>query len=105
MDDGGPCGRETFLGRRLPDSFELRRIVVAPGSERPFDEAEWRDAIVVVASGKIELECSSGSRHPFRRGDVLWLIGLPLRALHNRWRRPAVLVAVSRFGSRESGGS
>ena len=91
-------GRETFLGKRLPDSFEVRRVVVAPGCERPFDAAEWRDAIVVVASGRIELECSSGKRHPFRRGDVLWLIGLPLRALHNRWRRPAVLVAVSRPG-------
>jgi quercetin dioxygenase-like cupin family protein len=98
----GRSGAETFLGKPLPDSFEVRRVVVAPGCERPFDEAEWRDSIVVVASGRIELECSSGKRHPFRRGDVLWLMGLPLRALHNRWRRPAVLVAVSRLAARKA---
>jgi hypothetical protein len=27
---------------------------------------------------------------------VLWLVGQPLRALHNRGREPALLVAVSR---------
>ena len=30
------------------------------------------------------------------RGAVLWLVGLPLRALHNVGRHPAVIVAVSR---------
>jgi hypothetical protein len=80
----------------VPDVFDVRRIVVAPGAERPFDEAEWRDTIVVVESGRLELECLSGSRFGFGCGDVLWLIGLPIRALHNRGRAPTVLLAVSR---------
>jgi hypothetical protein len=78
------------------NAFHVRRIIVAPGHERRYDEAEWRDSLVVVESGRIELECRSGYRRRFGRGDVLWLIGLPLRALHNYGRVPTVLVAVSR---------
>jgi hypothetical protein len=86
----------SFLGRRLPPPFECRVVVLAPGHTWAYDEAEWRGAIVVVERGQIELECLDGSRHCFESGDVLWLDRLPLHALHNRWRRPAVLVAVSR---------
>jgi quercetin dioxygenase-like cupin family protein len=96
MADGRHRGRDFFLGRRVPVALQVRRIVLAPGTERPFEEDEWRDAIVVVESGWIELECRSGSRRRFRRGDVLWLIGLPLRSLHNSGRVPTVLIAVSR---------
>ena len=96
MDAGRDGGRPSFLGRPVPDAYGVRRVVVAPGAARLFDEAEWRDAIVTIESGKLELECRSGRRCLFRRGDVLWLVGLPLRALHNRGRAPAVLVAVSR---------
>jgi hypothetical protein len=92
--------RPAFLGRPVPDDFAVRRIVVAPGGEHLFDEAEWRDSIVVVESGRLELECWSGSRRSFRRGDVLWLIDLPLRALHAYGRAPTVLVAVSRLRKR-----
>jgi quercetin dioxygenase-like cupin family protein len=84
----------------VPDAdqrFQIRRIVVAPGAERAYDEAEWRDALVVVEAGGLELESRSGSSRGFRRGDVLWLIGLPLRALRNRGAVPTVLVAVSRL--------
>ena len=98
MDDGRRGGH-FFLGRRVPAEFDVRRVVVAPGAERPFDEAEWRDAIVVVESGRIELVCRSGSRWRFRRGDVLWLCGLPLQALHNRGRAPTVLIVVARSGT------
>ena len=70
-----------YLGPSVPDEFDVRRVVVTPGAERLFVEAEWRDAIVVVESGGLELESSSGPRWRFGRGDVLWLIGLPLRAL------------------------
>jgi len=77
-------------------AFVLRAVAVAPGCERAYDEAEWRDAIVSVTRGEIELECVGGTRHRFTRGDVLWLAGLPLRALCNRGDEPAFLVAVSR---------
>jgi hypothetical protein len=87
---------DTFLGRPVPAAFDIRRIVVEAGAERPYDEDEWMDSIVVVESGSIELECRCGSRRGFRRGAVIWLIGLPLRALHNTEPMPTVLVAVSR---------
>ena len=100
MDGGRPRGH--FLGRRVPAGFDARRIVIAPGAERPFVEAEWRDAVVVVESGRVELECGSSERWCFRRGDVLWLHGLPLRALHNRGTAAAVLIAVARSGGGET---
>jgi quercetin dioxygenase-like cupin family protein len=77
-------------------AFVWRAVAVAPGSRRPYDEAEWRDAIVSVTRGEIELECTSGARQRVRTGDVLWLAGLPLRALHNHGAEPALLVAVTR---------
>ena len=93
MDGGGE--RLSLLGRPLSQLFQLRVVVVVPGRERAYHEAEWRDAIVFVERGEIELECP-GSNRRFTRGDVVWLVGLPLRVLHNRGREPALLVAVSR---------
>ena len=83
----------------LPPSFRRMVTVLAPGGERLYDEAEWRDALVVVRTGEIELECLAGGRRTFREGDILFLSGLSLRALHNRGTKPAVLVAVSRAAS------
>jgi quercetin dioxygenase-like cupin family protein len=79
-----------------PLGFEVRAVEVEPGGHRIYHEAEWRDAIVFVGRGAIELECLSGTRHSFRRGDLLWLAGLPLRALHNRGGETVLLIAVSR---------
>ena len=77
--------------------FEVRRVAVAPGRTRAYDEAEWRGALVVVARGRIELEGLSGTRRGFAAGAALWLDGLPLRALHNHGREPAVMVAFTRL--------
>jgi hypothetical protein len=88
--------RLSFLGRPLPPGFRLHVVALAPGRARPYDAAEWRDALVVVERGEIELETVGDGYRAFERGDVLWLNGLPVRALHNRGGRPAVLVAVSR---------
>ena len=76
--------------------MRMRVVAVAPGDERPYDEDEWRDALVLVRSGEIELRGVSGARSSFGRGDLLYLQGIPLRALHNPGSEPAVLVAVSR---------
>jgi hypothetical protein len=80
--------------------FELRVVTVAPGRARRYAEAEWRDALVVVESGEVELEPEDGVRRRFARGDMLWLTGLRLRAVHNRGPEPARLVAVSRIPQR-----
>lgn len=79
-----------------PLGFEVRAVGVEPGGHRIYHAAEWDDALVVVTSGEVEVECLSGTRVRFGRGDLLWFAGLPLKALHNRGREPALLVAVSR---------
>jgi hypothetical protein len=86
----------SFLHRRLPRSFEVRVVGLEPAGVRAYDPVEWRDALVVVERGEIELECLHGSRLRFGRGAVLWLAGLSVRAVHNRGREPALLVAVAR---------
>jgi hypothetical protein len=86
----------TFLGKRVPGAFEARRIVLAPGEERAYEEAEWRDAIVAVQRGAVDLVTERGVSASFGRGDILWLSGLPVGALCNRGAQLAVLLAVSR---------
>jgi quercetin dioxygenase-like cupin family protein len=87
---------ELSFAEPLPPAFRRKVTVLQPASSRPFDEEEWRDSLVVVTRGEIELECLAGGRRAFREGDVLFLSSLSLRALHNRAAEPAVLVAVSR---------
>ena len=72
-------------------------MAVAPGRTRAYDEADWHGALVVLARGRIELEGLSGARRTFECGAVLWLVGLPLRALHNHGREPAVMIAFTRL--------
>lgn len=76
--------------------FDVRPITIPPGRERPFDDSEWRDAIVLVERGQIALASSTGRSWRFASGDMLWLTGPWLRALHNPGREPALLVAISR---------
>ena len=93
--------RPSFLGRTVPLTFRARVVTVAPGEERTYDAAEWRDSIVAVERGELELECTSGGRRRFERGSVLWLCGLPLRALRSTGRESVLLVAVCRAGCDE----
>jgi hypothetical protein len=77
--------------------FARRVVVVGPGQARAYDPGEWRDAIVAVKHGTIEVEARpAGRRARFGPGDVVTLDGLAVRALRNPGAEPAVLVAVSR---------
>ena len=96
MSDFRDSERLTFLGRPLPSAFKIRVVVVDVGATRPYQESDWRDALVVVERGAIQVVTSGGRRRGFSRGDVLCLVGLAIRALQNRGPEPAVLVAVSR---------
>jgi quercetin dioxygenase-like cupin family protein len=96
MDRGVGGAGLSFIERPLPPAFEMRTVSIAPGCALAYDALAWRDALVVVERGEIEIECMHGTRRRFAHGDVLWLIGLPLRALHNRGREAVVLVAVAR---------
>jgi len=95
MDDG-EGGRLSFVGKRVSPAFEKREFSFSPGESRPYDEAEWRDALVVVERGEIHLEGLNGEHLCLRRGAVVWLCGLSLVALHNRGQGAAVVVAVAR---------
>jgi hypothetical protein len=90
--------RLSIAGRALPPAFVRREVVLEPGTERAYDPEEWRDALVVVKRGEVAVECRSGGAIRFVSGDMLWLTGLPLRALRNDGDEPVVLVAVSRRG-------
>ena len=82
--------------------FERRAVVVAPGEVRPFDAAEWCDALVTVEHGAIEAQpADGGAPVRFVGGDVLTLDGRDLRALRNPGTGEAALVVVRRAGGDE----
>jgi 8-oxo-dGTP pyrophosphatase MutT (NUDIX family) len=80
----------------LPPWSERRVITLASGEARPYLEADWRDSLVIIERGTIDIECLAGSHRAFGPGDLLWLVGLPLRTLRNLGPGPTVLVAISR---------
>ncbi len=86
---------DALLGIEVPPAFGRRVLVIAAEGARLYVAAEWRDALVVVHGGEVELERSTGARDTFLRGDILTLDGLPLRCLRNPGVEPAVLVALS----------
>ena len=51
----------------------MREICVQPRGEHAYAEAEWRDALVLVERGAIEVEFIGGGCCRFVRGDVLFL--------------------------------
>jgi len=88
---------ELDLDRLARDSVHFRRRVVevAPGEELDIDADRWRDALVVVESGEVELECAAGGSSRFAAGAVLCLLP-PVRFLRNTNSEPARLIAISR---------
>jgi len=70
--------------------------VLPPGSTKAYESSEWAGELIVVESGRLEIECVRRARRAFSGGALFWLEGLPLRALHNPGTVPAVLSAVSK---------
>jgi quercetin dioxygenase-like cupin family protein len=81
---------------KAPPGFEYRAVTIDAGGDRIYHRLEWRDALILVTRGEIELECRDGSSQRLARGDVFWLAGLPLRRIHNCGSEPARLLAVRR---------
>ena len=88
---------ELDLDRLARDSLHFRRRVVdvAPGEELDIDTDRWRDALVVLERGEVELECAAGERVRFAAGAVLCLLP-PVCFLRNTNSRPARLITISR---------
>lgn len=80
----------------LPPGFRRWEVELPSGAERPYEESEWRDALIVVERGVLELERVPGERGRFGPGAVLCLTGLELRLIRNPAREPTVLTAFSR---------
>jgi quercetin dioxygenase-like cupin family protein len=77
-------------------SFERRIVELEPDAVLDHEAAVWQDAIVVVTAGEIELECWTGERRRFRRGEILTLARLPLRRVRSSGKTPARLLAIWR---------
>jgi hypothetical protein len=91
------CDDELDLDRLPSDSLQFRRQVVelAPDEQLHIDPDAWRDAIVFVETGEIELECCAGECRRFATGAVLCLAP-PLSMLRNCGADRARLIAISR---------
>jgi quercetin dioxygenase-like cupin family protein len=88
---------ELDLDRLGRHSLRFRRRVVelAPGEELDIDAGRWRDALLLLESGEVELECVAGERSRFAAGAVLCLPP-PVRFLRNSDSEPARLITISR---------
>jgi hypothetical protein len=76
--------------------FERRRLCIEPGDWRAYEAADWSDSLVILESGQLELEATSGASRTFHGGDILWFAGLPLRRLVNTGDTAVVITAVRR---------
>ena len=91
------CDEELDLDRLAGDSLHFRRRVVelAPEEGLRIDAGPWRDAVVFVETGEVELECVAGERRRFASGAVLCFPPL-VRWLRNSGSESARLIAISR---------
>lgn len=80
----------------MSHELDVWTIRIPPGGELLFKAADWRDTIVLVHDGRLELEWDGGIRWSFATGAILALDGLAPRRLENRGRRGVLLIAVSR---------
>lgn len=56
-------------------------VVLEAGESMPFRADDWRDAMVIVQSGSLEVRCSSGRTAAFGRGSVVCFQDVSLAAL------------------------
>ena len=76
-----------------------REIRIASLGERPYRADEWRDSLVIVRSGVLELVSLGGVRRRFGLGSILFLANLRLRSLRNPSAATTVLNLVTRDSS------
>jgi hypothetical protein len=71
--------------------FQVRLIMLPPGSERPYRAEEWHDALIRVERGSVELHSMSGGRLRLSKGAILPLDRIALRTIRNHRPITAVL--------------
>jgi len=85
-----------LLGTCRSGRIEVSIRILDAGTETAYHPDDWKDSIVEIEAGAVEIETRDGQAVAFQAGDVFWLAGLPVRALHNRGDIPAVLVTATR---------
>lgn len=93
---GSTGGRLELLARSLPPDYEARLLILEPGDVVEYESSAWRDALVEVECGEVELRLRDGRRFCATAGDVLWLCGLGVLSLANPGGAPAALTGVAR---------
>lgn len=97
MSPAGHSGERLPLLRRQPPPWaQLSVVSIAVGCRHAHDPRQWRGALVVLEHGELHLECLSGNHWRFREGAVMFLAGLPIRALWNVGAETATLCVLSR---------
>jgi hypothetical protein len=91
------CDEQFDLNRLARDELHFRKRVIelTPNDELRVDATAWRDAIIFLETGEVELECSAGERRRFAPGAVLCVVP-SVRLLRNCGDDSARLVAISR---------
>lgn len=80
----------------VPRSFERHTVTIGAGDELAYIDHDWRDTLIVVSSGEVEVVCAAGGRRRFSSGDMLWFDGLDVRTLRNVGGDQLVIAGVRR---------
>jgi hypothetical protein len=80
----------------LPSGYARREVRLAPGEVLGYVDADWHEALILVAEGRVEVTCRAGGHRSFETGDTIWFDGLGVATLANPGARPLVLVGVRR---------
>jgi hypothetical protein len=81
---------------RIPPWVVRRTVTIAVGGALPGDDPAWRDEIVSVAAGTIDIVGRCGRVVRLEAGAVLYLDGVPHVEVRCAGDVPAVLVALQR---------
>src|SRR4051812_38138817 len=92
-----------FRGSRNLPGCRTSLITIQPADDLEYDESQWAGAVVVVESGRLQLECWSGERASFDEGAVLFLTGLNIRRIANPGLSELVLKSIRREPGAQAG--
>jgi hypothetical protein len=85
-----------LLALALPPWFQRRVVTIAPGETVGAGDSAWRDEIVSVESGALDIVGPDGAVLHLGAGAVLWLDGVAHVALRGAGEEPTVLAAIRR---------
>jgi hypothetical protein len=83
------------IGRLESPRLDRQQLDLAPGTVL-VGPSGWRDAIVFVVAGEVDVECSSGVGRRFGHGAVLCLARVPGATIRNAGPVPVRLLAIWR---------